>query len=133
MCVFYRPRVYFTVQTKIAIFGNKISFSSEINGAIEVSNSKFTKKYIFTHFRLIYKMSILIAYMQISVCVHAQACPGDLLLPNVCNKTLVTEPIHYYLVLGSFGAIQYNFPGGIPPSTYDGLNITNYRTCKYCF
>ena len=37
---------------------------------------------------------------------------GDLMFQNVCNKILVTEPKHYYLVLGGFGAIQYNFPGG---------------------
>ena len=54
--------------------------------------------------------------MQILVYAHAQACPdplgGHLLFQNVCNKILVTEPKHYYLVLGGFGAIQYNFPGG---------------------
>ena len=67
--------------------------------------------------------------MQILVYAHAQACPdplgGHLLFQNVCNKILVTEPKHYYLVLGGFGAIQYNFPGGVytPPSTYEGLRL----------
>ena len=41
---------------------------------------------------------------------------------NVCNKILVTEPKHYYLVLGGFGSIQYNFPGGVY-LTYEGLIV----------
>ena len=72
--------------------------------------------------------------MQILVYAHAQACPdplmgGHLMFQNVCNKILVTEPKHYYLVLSGFGAIQYNFPGGCtPPSTYEGLK---YSKCVF--
>ena len=55
--------------------------------------------------------------MQILVYAHAHACldplgGGHLMFQNVCNKILVTEPKHYYLVLGGFGAIQNNLPGG---------------------
>ena len=55
-------------------------------------------------------------YADFSVCACA-GLPGPpkgghLMFQNVCNKILVTEPKHYYLVLGGFGAIQNNLPGG---------------------
>ena len=75
--------------------------------------------------------------MQILVYAHAhpQACPdplgGHLMFQNVCNKILVTEPKHYYLVLGGFGfgAIQYNFPGG---GKYTPLYLRRVKGTNEC-